>query len=34
MYQFKGKDSAIKQFPLCLVNIQKNFTVNNMKKQG
>ena len=27
------KDSTIKQYPLCLENISKNFTANNMKKQ-
>ena len=27
------KDSTIKQYTLCLENISKNFTANNMKKQ-
>ena len=27
------KDSTIKQYLLCLVNISKNFTAINMKKQ-
>ena len=31
--QFKAKDSEIKDYPLCLGNIWKYFTVNNMKKQ-
>ena len=28
----KAKDSEIKPYPLCLGNISKNFTINNMKK--
>ena len=32
MYQFKAKHSEIKPYPLCLGNISKDFSVNNMKK--
>ena len=32
IYQFKAKDSEIKDYALCLVNISKDFTFNNMKK--
>ena len=32
MYQFKATDSEIKPYPLCLGNISKDFTNNNMKK--
>ena len=31
--QFKARDSEIKLYPLCLGNISKDFTVNNIKKQ-
>ena len=31
MYQFKAKDSEIKQYLLCLGNISKDFTINKMK---
>ena len=34
MYQFKTKDSEIKPYPLCLGNIPKYFTTNNMRKTG
>ena len=33
VYQFKAKDSEIKQYPLCLGNISGDFWANNMKKQ-
>ena len=33
IYQFKAKYSEIKDFALCLGDISKYFTVNNMKKQ-
>ena len=33
IYPFKAKDSEIKKHPLCLGNISKDFTDNNMKKQ-
>ena len=32
MYQFKAKDSEIKSYPLCLGNISKDFTLDNMQK--
>ena len=34
IYQFKAKDSEIKDYALCLGNISKDFTINNMKKNG
>ena len=34
IYQFKAKDSEIKDYTLCLGNISKSFTVNNIKKTG
>ena len=34
MYQFKAKDLKIKEYPLCLGNISKDFTIDNMKKTG
>ena len=34
MHQFKAKDSEIKPYPLCLGNILKDFTIDNMKKTG
>ena len=33
IYQFKAKDSEIKDYALCLGNISKDFTALNMKKQ-
>ena len=33
IYQFKAKYSKIKPYPLCLGNISKDFTANNIKKQ-
>ena len=33
IYQFKAKDSEIKKYPLCLGNVSKEFTVDNMKKK-
>ena len=33
IYQFKAKKSEIKQYPLCLGNISKDFTFDNMKKR-
>ena len=33
IYQFKAKNSEIKPHPLCLGNISKDFTANNMKKK-
>ena len=32
IYQFKSRDSEIKDFALCLDNISKDFTINNRKK--
>ena len=34
IYQFKAKDSKTKPYPLCMANISKDFTVNNMEKHG
>ena len=34
MYKFKAKDSAIVASPLCLGNISKDWSTNNMKKTG
>ena len=34
IHQFKAKDSEIKRYPLCLGNISKDFSVDNMKKTG
>ena len=33
IYQFKPKDSEIKDCALCLGNISKDFRINNMKKK-
>ena len=33
IYQLKAKDLETKPYPLCLGNISKDFTHNNMKKQ-
>ena len=33
IYLFKSKDSKTKDYALCLGNISKYFTINNMKKQ-
>ena len=33
VYQFKAKNSEIKDYALCLGNISKDFTINSMKKQ-
>ena len=30
----KGKTSEIKDYTLCLGNVSKHFTTNNMKKRG
>ena len=32
LYQFKAKNSEIKDYALCLGNIPKDFTINNTKK--
>ena len=34
VYQFKVKDTEIKDYALCLGNVSKDFTINNMKKTG
>ena len=38
IYQFKAKNTEIKDYTLCLVNISKDFTINNIenriKKKG
>ena len=34
VYKFKAKDSEIVASPLCLENISKDWSVDNMKKQG
>ena len=34
IYQFKAKDPEIKDQALCLGNVSKDFTINNVKKTG
>ena len=34
IYKFKAKDSEIVATPLCLGNISKNWSTDNMKKTG
>ena len=34
IYKFKAKDSEIVAIPLCLENISKNWSVDNMKKKS
>ena len=34
IYKFKAKDSEIVAYPLCLGYISKNWSIDNMKKQG
>ena len=34
IYQFQAKNSEIKDYALCLGNISKDFTINNMNKTG
>ena len=34
LYQFKAKDSKLNYYALCLGNISKDFTINNMAKTG
>ena len=34
IYQFKEKDSEIRDGTLCLGNVSKDFTINNMKKRN
>ena len=33
-YQFKAKDSEIRDYSPCFVKVSKDFTINNMKKTG
>ena len=33
VYQFKAKHSEIKDYALCLGNVSKDFTINDMKKR-
>ena len=33
VYQLKAKNSKIKDYALCLGNVSKDFTINNIKKQ-
>ena len=33
-YKFKAKDSEIEAIPLCLGNISKDWSADNMKKTG
>ena len=34
IYQSKAKNSEIKDYALCLSNISKDFTIENMKNSG
>ena len=34
IYQFKAKDSEIKDYTQCLASISKDFAINNMKKEN
>ena len=34
IYQFKAKDWEIKDYALCLGNVSKDFTINNMTRTG
>ena len=34
IYKFKAKDSEINPYPVCLGNISKDFSTNNMEKTG
>ena len=34
IYKFKAKNSEINAAPLCLGNVSKDFSVDNMKKTG
>ena len=33
IYQFQTKDSKMKKYQLCLGNVSKDFTINNMKSK-
>ena len=34
VYKFKAKNSKIKDYALCLCNVSKDLTINNMKNTG
>ena len=34
LYPFKAKDSGIKGYTLCIGNVSKTFTINNLQKAG
>ena len=34
IYQFKAKNPEMNNYTLCLGNISKDFTINNMKENG
>ena len=34
IYKFKAKDSEIEPTPLCLGNISKDWSIDNMKRTG
>ena len=34
VYQFEAKNAERKDYALCLGNISKDFTINNMKETG
>ena len=34
IYKFKAKDAEIVAIPLCLGNISKDWSINNMKRTG
>ena len=34
IHKFKARDSKIVPYPLCLGNVSKDFSVDNMKKTG
>ena len=34
VYQLKANDSEIKDYALCLGNVSKDFTTNNLKKKN
>ena len=34
VYQFKARNLEIKDYALCLGNVSKDFSINNMKKTG
>ena len=34
MYQFKAKDSELIDYPVCLGNIWKDFSVSDIKQTG